>query len=204
MDTYENFFELQECECEEQDFRVRIQKVPNASTVIFAPHGGGIEPGTSELTIAIAGDDLSFGAFEGIKGTGNSLLHITSTNFDEPRCLELILAHRYVVTIHGEENTSQTVFLGGRDEYLCGALHDALQISKFNVATHDDPRLQGKNARNVCNRGASNSGVQLELSNALRASFFQSLSAVGRRHPTPKLDRFCEAVREGLRRVGAL
>jgi phage replication-related protein YjqB (UPF0714/DUF867 family) len=51
---------------------------------VIAPHGGGIEPGTSELATAIAGDDFSLYLFEGLKSAGNGELHITSTNFDEP------------------------------------------------------------------------------------------------------------------------
>jgi poly-gamma-glutamate hydrolase-like protein len=57
---------------------------------LVAPHGGGIEPGTSELADAIAASDLSFYTFEGLKPSGNTDLHITSTRFDEPMCLTLL------------------------------------------------------------------------------------------------------------------
>jgi phage replication-related protein YjqB (UPF0714/DUF867 family) len=43
---------------------------------ILAPHGGGIEPGTSELAEAVAGEGLSFYAFEGLKRSGNAVLHV--------------------------------------------------------------------------------------------------------------------------------
>ena len=42
---------------------------------VMAPHGGGIEPGTSELACAIAGKQHSYYTFSGIKTSGNRLLH---------------------------------------------------------------------------------------------------------------------------------
>ena len=51
---------------EELNFRVQINFIKEANIVIIAPHGGGIEPGTSELAIAIAGEELSFAVFEGL------------------------------------------------------------------------------------------------------------------------------------------
>ena len=76
MDKYNSFPELAKSTEQDRDFRVRLQNRPG-STVVIAPHGGGIEPGTSEIAEAVAGDDLSFYAFEGIKSTGNHELHIT-------------------------------------------------------------------------------------------------------------------------------
>lgn len=74
-ERYRNFADLAAHEKENLDFRVRSDERHGAATVI-APHGGGIEPGTSELAQAIAGDDLSFYAFEGLKKNGNGVLHI--------------------------------------------------------------------------------------------------------------------------------
>jgi phage replication-related protein YjqB (UPF0714/DUF867 family) len=85
MDTYRNFIELSKKEVDGVDFRVVILGQPTASTVVVAPHGGGIEPGTSQVAQAIADDNFNLALFEGIKASGNSILHITSTNFDEPQ-----------------------------------------------------------------------------------------------------------------------
>jgi phage replication-related protein YjqB (UPF0714/DUF867 family) len=41
-----------------------------------APHGGAIEPGTSEVAKQVADNDLSLFIFEGIKPKGNKRLHI--------------------------------------------------------------------------------------------------------------------------------
>ena len=48
MDVYRNFTQLSESEREDIDFRIYAVKREGSSTVIVAPHGGAIEPGTSE------------------------------------------------------------------------------------------------------------------------------------------------------------
>jgi phage replication-related protein YjqB (UPF0714/DUF867 family) len=83
---------------------VRLRKRDGVAALI-APHGGGIEPGTSEVADAIAATDFSFYAFEGIKADGNRRdLHITSRRFDEPRCVDLVKASPQVISIHGEDS----------------------------------------------------------------------------------------------------
>jgi phage replication-related protein YjqB (UPF0714/DUF867 family) len=67
---------------------------------------GGIEPGTSEVAKRVAEDDVSYALFEGRKSTGNSRLHVTNINFDEPRCLELVKTADHVLAIHGEGSFS--------------------------------------------------------------------------------------------------
>ena len=75
---------------------------PETQKVITAIHGGGIEGGTSEVALAVAGyhpatfltatDALGlhdFWMFEGLLSSGNTRLHVTSTNYDEPIALEL-------------------------------------------------------------------------------------------------------------------
>ncbi len=78
-DMYANFAALNAMEREGVDFCVCVVPRETISTVILAPHGGGIELGTSEVAKQIAGEDLSCATFEGRKPTGNSHLHITST-----------------------------------------------------------------------------------------------------------------------------
>ena len=134
-DKYKNFEELAANEQEGSDFQVRF-RTRRGPMAVIAPHGGGIEPGTSELADAIANADLSFYAFEGIKKAANRVLHITSGRFDD------------------------------------------------------------KN--NICNRGQSGKGVQLELSHGLRALLFRTLDKSGRQHPTEQFGRFVNAVRRGI------
>ena len=80
-----------------------------------APHGGGIEPGTSELAEAIASKELSFYVFEGVKRVENGQLHITSTRFDEPVWARLLARAERVIAIHREDSDETVVFLGGLD-----------------------------------------------------------------------------------------
>jgi phage replication-related protein YjqB (UPF0714/DUF867 family) len=204
MDTYRDFADLAQSEREGDDYTVDAVSRDAVTTAIIAPHGGGIEPGTSEVARAIAGDELSFALFEGTKRAGNARLHITSTNFDEPRCIEMVRAATHVVTIHGEGSREPAVYLGGRDTALGDSIRRALEASGYRVDTHDNPELQGTASTNICNRSVRQAGVQLELSEGLRLTFFDSLTREGRKRATAELKRFADAVREGLRNHRAL
>lgn len=196
-DKYKSFSELAGHETRDKDFRVRSRECPDA-LVVIAPHGGGIEPGTSELAEAIAGSELSFYAFEGIKTTANRDLHITSTRFDEPEGIALVAASPSVLALHGEDSDGQVVFLGGRDTALGNLLRASLEANGFDVQTHANAYLQGKDSSNICNRGRDGSGVQLELSKGLRLSFFESLSRSGRLVKTERFNQFVAAIRTVL------
>jgi phage replication-related protein YjqB (UPF0714/DUF867 family) len=199
MDVYRNFAALCKTEREDADFRVLVVKKKGSRTVIIAPHGGAIEPGTSEVAREVAGDDLSLALFEGIKiEGGNKCLHLTSTKFDEPRCVELVLEADAVIAIHGEASAESSIFLGGRDLQLGAQLKTALQRNGYAVKTHRRPNLRGLSAANICNRGRHGAGVQLELSRGLRREFFKSLTAEGRKNPMDELFRFAAAVRQGI------
>jgi phage replication-related protein YjqB (UPF0714/DUF867 family) len=196
-DKYLNFEQLK---AGETVANWRHEALPRGTTVaVIAPHGGGIEQGTSEIARAIAGHDLSVYVFEGLKAGGNGELHITSVNFDEPDGIELVSSSQRVVAIHGEgSNDIAVAYLGGRDEALGAAIRDQLTAAGFKVGKHDLPHLQGTHPDNICNRGQSGRGVQLELSRALRKRFFASLDPDGRQKPTRELDRFVQAVRRAI------
>jgi len=198
MDVYRNFAELSESEREGIDFHINAVKQEGSSSVIVAPHGGAIEPGTSEVAKEVANNDLSLALFEGIKPRGNKHLHITSTNFDEPRCFELVQESHTVVAIHGEGSPELSVFLGGKDGELIARLKSVLEQYGYTVKTHENPELHGLSDSNICNRGRRGVGIQLELSSGLRRTFFHSLTEKGRKKPTDELFRFSAAVREGL------
>jgi phage replication-related protein YjqB (UPF0714/DUF867 family) len=178
-------------------FHVRCRS-RQGTTAVLAPHGGGIERGTSEVAQAIAAADMSFYTFEGTKASHNLTLHITSTRFDEPRCLALVSAAQGVVTIHGEASPASVVFLGGRDTDRRRCVRKSLERRGFVVKTHASQALQGLQQANICNRGLSGGGVQLELSKGLRQSFFRRLTASGCKTKTVRFWEFVDAVREGL------
>ena len=137
---------------------------------MIAPHGGRIEPGTSEAMRAIAGEEFSAYAFEGLKSTDNfKSLHITSHHFDDPRCLELISTAQYVVAVHGCDGNQLAVYLGGLDLQLIAKLAAALRGN--GIATYTEGHsFPGREPMNICNRGATSKGVQIELTRALRKS----------------------------------
>jgi len=197
-DKYKKFEELAAAEKAGLDFQVRLRTGCCDATAVIAPHGGGIEPGTSELADAIAGEDLSFYAFEGIKKAGNAVLHLTSGRFDEPQGVALVAASHSVIALHGEDSQEPVVFLGGLDERLRARIRASLEAESFVVRTHDNANLQGLDKNNICNRGLSGRGVQLELSHGLRASFFRSLDLSGRKNPTKQFHAFVNAMRRSV------
>lgn len=201
-DTYPNFETLSRNETAGIDYGIRARQA-RAQYAIVAVHGGGIEPGTSEIADAIAGEEFSFYGFEGLKSRGNAVLHITSTHFDEPVCLEIIGRSERVITIHGEESETagEGVFVGGLDEDLGHTLGLALEAKGFDVRRQSDPDLQGRDPENVCNRGTSGKGVQLELSQGVRKTMFRSLTRSGRKETTARFCDFVEAVSGALHDV---
>jgi phage replication-related protein YjqB (UPF0714/DUF867 family) len=202
-DKYRNFDVLSRNETSGIDYQISVRRSTDAFAIV-APHGGGIEPGTSEIADAIAAREFSFYEFEGLKSSGNTDLHITSTRFDEPMCLTLIRQSNIVLTIHGEDSDAdgEPVFMGGEDAELGQMLSAALTASGFEVRQHPDPQLQGLEPCNLCNRGTTGRGVQLELSRRVREQMFLSLSREGRKQTTPRFHTFVDAIRSVLEGTG--
>ncbi|MFJ6659899.1 poly-gamma-glutamate hydrolase family protein [Streptomyces sp. NPDC091377] len=106
---------------------------PIRSTAIIAPHGGGIEDGTSELCLAIAGYTLTgsgttppaplpgvpqrdYWMFEGLEDSKN--LHVTSTLCDDPAALHICGSSMYAVSVHGfdDGDAAKKIIIGGAAE----------------------------------------------------------------------------------------
>jgi phage replication-related protein YjqB (UPF0714/DUF867 family) len=196
-DKYRDFLHLGNHEVKGVDYCIRTRSA--TGVLILAPHGGGIELGTSELAEAIAADDHSLYLFEGLKINGNGDLHITSSNFNEPTCLAMMAQADRVVTVHGEERDVAVVFIGGLDKIGIERMSASLVSSGFVVKGPDKTHLKGHARTNVCNRGRSGAGVQLEITEGLRGTFFRALSPRSeRQHTTSEFVRFVGAVREAL------
>ncbi|MFI6419017.1 poly-gamma-glutamate hydrolase family protein [Streptomyces sp. NPDC050842] len=106
-----------------QQFDLKMsEKYAFQRTAILALHGGGIEKGTSELCLGIAGyspgsapgEDKGDPAgppvlptvhdyfmFEGLLSTGNNALHVTSKNCDDHVALATVASHLNVLSLHG-------------------------------------------------------------------------------------------------------
>lgn len=195
-DKYKSVEELKRAEP-----RAAFEIIPcrrKSTVVVVAPHGGGIEQGTSEIARAIAGDEFSYYLFEGRKATDNGDLHITSSRFDEPEGLALVSVAEFVLAVHGEADKDEIVYIGGLDEDAKLALSGALEEAGYAAREHPNVALRGRDKFNICNRGMTGAGVQLELSLGLRKSFFKSLNRAGRAEQTDKLAPFAAVVRQVL------
>jgi len=135
---------------------------------VIAPHGGGIEDGTSEIARAIAGDDFNLYLFEGLRPSRNyAALHLTSHRFDEPECLELLSGCHYVLAVHGCDGHGDRALLGGLDVELRAELAGVFEGIRIR-AECEGHRFPAVHPTNICNRGARGRGVQLELTHPLR------------------------------------
>lgn len=194
-DRFHSFDELRQHAIQDRDYRITVIERGSPVTVA-AIHGGGIEPGTSELARAIAGEEFNCYLFEGLRPDSNEDLHISSIYFNEPRCLELLRSSQVAVTVHGCAVPAQVSYIGGRHEAVKTAL-----ISRFRqagwVAHNGKGALSGSYLDNLCNRGQSGIGVQLEFSQGMRRSMFQEVSTQeGRKTRTAVFQQVIAAVRE--------
>lgn len=185
---YKNFEELRNRELEGEDYQIRFY-LRDERVLIMAPHGGKIEPTTSMIAEAIAGENYSFYSFEGLKEEGNGILHIESHLFDEPRALQAIKKADVVITIHGQLNHREGfIMVGGLNVELRSGIRRLLETAGFQTRTPTEG-LQGIDPENICNRGRLKGGVQLEISRKMRDSL---------KTDQEKLRTFAEAIRKAI------
>jgi len=199
MGNYRSYRQLIIWEQEGRDFSIHAREGSSGMAVI-APHGGGIEPGTMELAEAIAGSAHSLYCFEGIKRAGNSDLHIASGYFDEPMGVTMVRRSRTVLAVHGCKGNQEVVYVGGLDRDLREKIRLSLMQSGFNAGLSPRAELEGKSAKNICNRCRSGKGVQLEISKGLRKNMFKDLTQEGRKNRTTVFHTFVSALRDVLPR----
>jgi phage replication-related protein YjqB (UPF0714/DUF867 family) len=186
-------------------------------TVVVALHGGGIEPGTSELCLAVAGYHPAGGAtggpvhdywmFEGIRPRDNAILHVTSSHCDDPAGLATVAGSRRAVSLHGCSEAAAglptgtaAVLVGGLDTTLKTTLlqmYAAAGVEAIDAA--GVPALNGDDPANIVNRTLRGAGVQLELTAPLRARMFGTNTRAGRKTSTlPAFWTFVDATRLAL------
>ena len=167
---FRSFADLAAAYERDRDYRIVQRQCPGSSVAIVAPHGGSIEAHTSDIARDIAGQEFNLYLFEGLLKAGNfAALHLANDRFDEPACLALLSDCNQVVTVHGCGKAGEVVLMGGRDAGLREAI--ASRLRALGLSCDDAPAgLDGMDVRNVCNRGRSGAGVQLELSLELRRS----------------------------------
>lgn len=164
-DKYANFAELSLHAKEGIDFNIEAED-RGSPVVIVSIHGNQIEPGTEVVVKALADVDLSYYLFLG----NDQNQHITSTHFDEQGCLDLISRSEKVITVHGKAGAGQFVMLGGLDTELIQTVSKKLEENGFSVLP-PSLNVTGTESENICNRGKSGKGLQIELSKELREAF---------------------------------
>jgi phage replication-related protein YjqB (UPF0714/DUF867 family) len=189
-DKYRNYDELRAQEREGIDFAICTNQ-RLAKAIVIAPHGGKIELATSAIAVAVAADAYGSYCFEGLKTRGNADLHITSTNFDEPRCLKLISRCDVVVAVHGLAGIQEFIDIGGRDAQLRNLIRANLREAGFQAHIVTSGPHAARSPRNICNRGRSRAGAQLEVTRRLRNALLESKA---------RLRIFADAVRLAIDR----
>ncbi len=186
-DRYQNFNDLALEQKADIDYRINSEDRGTA-VVILAPHGGTIEPETSEIAIEIAGSDLTFYTFEALRTGAHGDFHITSHRFDEPVAVNLVGRAVTSVAIHGrKDDGSDTVWLGGRDTDLRDAIGASLIAAGFEAELNKT--LPGIHETNICNRTRTGKGAQLELPRSLRRKLANDEAL---------LKSFCTAIRTAI------
>ncbi len=200
IDKYIDFVQLATHEEIGRDYKIQQNEIPHSNAIVTAIHGGGIEPGTSELALGISKGGFSYYLFEGIKPSNNRLLHLTATRFDEPNALDLIGKNKITVSLHGyDDQFIKNTYIGGLDKKLGAVVQKELEKDKFWVKQVPS-RFAGDSKNNICNRNLYGKGVQLELSIALRKTFFENgdFSRKNRMNTTKEFTKYVHALIRAL------
>lgn len=160
---------------------------PEIQKIVLAIHGGGIEKGTSEIALAVAGyhpatmtpsvDGLGlhdFWLFEGLLTSGNGYLHVTASNYDDPIATELVQNAQRCISLHGclDTQANGKVQIGGRDCELRAIVLEKLTAVGIPAEMTTDSMLDGDRPDNIANKTKIRGCVQLEMGTSYRASLF--------------------------------
>ena len=203
--TYLSFNDLCENEILGKDYLIIYEGNSLPTTAILVPHGGGIEPGTEELALEIHEPGEGLFIFSGLKKSGNSSLHVTSTKYDHPEALRLVRNSKLCIAIHGAKGKKPITYLGGLCEKGIKVIAEELRERGFNVSTNPPPEINGKSPQNIVNKNIRGKGIQLEISEGQRAMFFEGLhSRVLRQYKTQTFYEYARAIRSGIDRAKEL
>jgi phage replication-related protein YjqB (UPF0714/DUF867 family) len=160
---------------------------PETKKIVMAIHGGGIERGTSEIALAVAGyhpdtlvvaiDNLGlhdFWLFEGLLPSGNGKLHVTASHYDEPIATELVQNARRCISLHGclDTQANGKIQIGGRDHQLRDIVLEELTLAGIPAEITTNKMLGGESPDNIANKTKILGCVQLEMGASYRSSLF--------------------------------
>ncbi len=197
-DHYPSLNELAAQLKEGRDYRIRSFDRSSWATII-SPHGGYIEPGTSEIAAALAGNKYNLFDFQGLRKQNALELHVTSTRFREPGLLSMLVHTQVAVSLHCMGSQKQAVtWLGGRNLGLKKLVLANLLKRGFAV-NPDSPLYRGESKANIVNL-ACEEGVQLELSSELMQKLFcgAPFRKVRAAKRSPAFDHYLTALTDAL------
>jgi phage replication-related protein YjqB (UPF0714/DUF867 family) len=173
---------------------------------IMAPHGGGIERGTTELALATAGftddfngqpdtpDSYDYFIFNGTNPDDeNGRLHVTSSHYNEPIAGELVQNSFISLAFHGCTDTQpiettgegyKACLIGGLDAPFMQILERRLTASGLNAYTTTQKELNGDLPDNIINKNKRHAGTQFELTTSFRKSLYKKNNPQERRTST--------------------
>lgn len=174
-------------------------------TAVIAPHGGGIEFGTSELCVAIAGrhpatlqvipgigTTYGYWMFEGLRTADNAVLHVTATHCNDAAALSVCGSVLNALAVHGcttqrakLPDDAEAVLVGGRNATFKQRLLDAFADAEIDALdAAGNLALRGEESDNIVNRTLLGMGAQLEITAPLRARMFEDNTRPRRRDTT--------------------
>ncbi|MGE6631527.1 poly-gamma-glutamate hydrolase family protein [Bacillus sp. NPDC077027] len=195
-DTYESFQQL--IDHEKDGYEIEYHAEGGSDLLIFSPHGGEIEPGTSEIVEAF-NERYSTYLFEGTKKENNRDLHMTSTKFDEPILTQMIKTYAFSISVHGYASDKRHTLVGGTDRKMAKSMAESLEKHGFSAEfVQEGERLSGTDPKNINNRNASGESVQLEISMGQRKVFFQDFDI--RKDQKKAFKTYVSALKEVIRK----
>ncbi|WP_406089151.1 poly-gamma-glutamate hydrolase family protein [Streptomyces sp. NBC_01013] len=196
-------------------------------TSVLAIHGGGIEMGTSELCLGIAGyrpDTLApvtaggpvydYWMLEGLRSSNNGELHVTASHCDDPVARSMASGSANVLSLHGctaaqagaPAGLPKAVVVGGLHARFRQLLSTKLTDAGFQVLEGDPEAIDGDLPENICNRTLTGEGGgQLEITTELRQSLFGNFSGASNRAATTNTDfwKFTQACSDAIAAIEA-
>ena len=200
---YSSYQEMIRTEKSGVDFKV-VYRAGSRSFLVAAPHGGQIEPGSSELADAIAGDTFGFYAFVGLKRDSSDLF-LPSSGFSEPELTRVSKTYSTIVAIHVIPGSERLIYVGGNYRQVADFITRALASAGYQVKAPPED-ASAYSATNFINKSIIG-GVQIELSSAIVEDMFRGPATnerirQDRTRRTPEFNRFVQAVTAVLERHG--
>lgn len=201
-DVYPNFNALNQARKIRRDYRLKLK--PGKRTIYMSPHGGGIEGGCSELAIFSPDPEDAYYLFEATMSSGNSELHVTSTNYDEPNGRRMMKEFDITVSYHGYgDSTLAHTKIGGLDTDLKTFALEELTNAGFSAEIEPDTSsIAGLEPGNITNSNKRGKGLQLEMSTAQRQALFGTFTSAGRKNSLlPAFWDYVNAIKRAVERL---